>query len=352
MTAEELARFQRETERHLSFSLTLACPLRCAHCMVGTRPAGRREGVTMAPESAAAYATEMPTLAAMGIERISFTGGEPLLAQPQLDLLSRAAAAAGIASTVVTACHWAKDPEAARRLVARFPGVRHWHLSTDYHHARYLDPICVLNAARAALDQGREVVVRMAVARLPGADEWALVEWVRERLPDGAGLALQPITPVGRALEIGVRPETGDTSQPPRAPCPTTGAFVRHDGALMPCCSGLAEWPDRSPFRRVDTIALGLAPAVQTWREDPLLQLVRAIGFAFPAAWAETALGRPAVSPSPRHPCDFCVALWAEADAREAARQAVEFPGAREKIADLAAILFAGDDVVCREDRP
>ncbi|MEM1352844.1 MAG: radical SAM protein, partial [Pseudomonadota bacterium] len=123
LTQTEFARFQAATAQHLSFSLTLACPLRCAHCMVATISPRDAKSATLPTEVATRFAAEMPQVRRAGIRKISFTGGEPLLAREPLAVLSDAAHAAGIATTVVTACHWAKNPKIAARTVAGFPGV-------------------------------------------------------------------------------------------------------------------------------------------------------------------------------------------------------------------------------------
>lgn len=339
MTGCELTSFQKRCGRHLSFSLTLACPLRCAHCMVTTIPPGRAADATLSLEATERFASEFSELVTAGVTQISFTGGEPLLARPQLDLLVVAAAAAGISVSVVTACHWAKTSAAANAAVANLPGVTHWHLSTDRFHLAHLPLAHVWNAARAALAYGCRVTIRAAVARPIGAEDEAFLDLLQAELPPGVSVALQPVALVGRARDLGLETSTRGTGAPP-VPCLSTGPLIDHDGALHPCCSGLAEHPEISPFAQADAAREGLAAAVVAWREDPLMRLVRAIGFGFPALWAEEALGHSPVSPSPEHPCDFCLALWRAPGAREAVMRRVSAASAREKIKALDAALF------------
>src|SRR5215471_7526744 len=119
MSADALVRQQQLSARHVTFSLTEACPLRCRHCIVNTVSASDRTR-TMPLERAESYAAQLPSLRARGVSLVSFTGGEPLVAARQLRVLSDAAAAAEMESTVVTAAHWAKTEGSARDTVAAF----------------------------------------------------------------------------------------------------------------------------------------------------------------------------------------------------------------------------------------
>lgn len=335
LTQAGFARFQAATMQHLSFSLTLACPLRCAHCMVATISPRKAKLATLPKETASRFASEMPDLQREGIRKISFTGGEPLLARVQLGLLSEAANAAGIATTVVTACHWAKTPEVAARTVTRFPAISDWHISSDIYHSDFLSPQHIVNAAEALAAAKKNVLIRIAVGREPCAEEAELVAWLERRVPRGTEFALQPVSPVGRAVEIGITPELSTSDLAPDTPCLTTGPLIRHDGALLPCCSGLSDQPQISPFATIDASRSGLLAAVRLWRGDPLLQLVRTLGFGFPALWAEEQLGHKPVSPAPSHPCDYCTSLWSNADVRAVVREMTSREKVQERIFEV-----------------
>jgi len=319
--------------------------LKCAHCMVPTVSPRDAEPVSLDMTAACRFAVEMPELARMGITRVSFTGGEPFLAEAQLSIIAAAAAAAGIKTTVVTACHWAKTFESAAKFVARFPFISDWHLSTDLYHAEFLRPAYVIHAAKAVAASGAQVLVRMAVGRDLDPEERALTAWVRAQLSADIPIALQPVSPVGRAKEIGVTPDFDDARSVPDAPCLTTGPLIQHTGRLLPCCSALSEKPEISPFATADASVEGLPAAVRAWRSDPLLTLVRALGFGFPVAWAEAA-GAARVSPAPRHPCDYCTMFFSSDCAREAARAKAEEAPIRAQIEALSRAVF---DVEPRE---
>jgi pyruvate-formate lyase-activating enzyme len=343
MTEKQFTQFQVDTGQHLSFSLTLACPLRCTHCMVATISPREADRATLPLDAAETFAAEMPALAAIGIRRISFTGGEPLLARDQLRILSDSAHAAGIETTLVTACHWAKSVAAAVRTINRFRGITHWHISTDVYHTAFLKPEHVVNACIALADANKQVLIRMAVGRVPSQDELDLKSWLEDRVPSDTGFALQPTSPVGRAKEIGITPQMSANDDPPSTPCLTTGPLIRHDGQLSVCCSGLAELPEISPFAPIDATQIGLVATVMAWRNDPLLQLIRAVGFRFPAIWAADEIGEAPVSPAPSHPCDYCTALWKNAPARNAILKHLNGTAIRRKITELY------DDVISPE---
>jgi pyruvate-formate lyase-activating enzyme len=309
MTGDALLALQRASCRHLGFSLTRACPLRCRHCIVATLSAGEAARVTVSAPQAEAYAQELAELRALGIERVSFTGGEPFLALGPLATLSAAAAASGMRCTVVTACHWAKTEKSAARLLDRFPDIHAWHLSTDVFHEEFLPADHVLTAARAVLAAGREVVVRMAVGHPPTAADQRLHQRLVDELPEDAELSVQPVVKAGRAadLDLTVNPARGRN-----VPCPSTGPLVRDDGSVSPCCSALIDQPDVGPFE-LPPAGDGLVAMYRAWVGDRALRLVRSVGFAPFLAWiAQDMPEHPVLRAIPDHPCETCTALWAE----------------------------------------
>lgn len=338
--AAALTRFQSKTAGHLSFSLTLACPLRCSHCMVSTISTKRAREATMSIELAQTIARDMPGLKRLGIWRVSFTGGEPLLAKEQLHILSEAAVAAGIETTVVTACHWARTRSAAARTVAALPAISNWHLSTDVYHTEYLNPKSVTDAANAVVNAGKTALIRMAISRNPSSNELELLDSVKENIPTSVTIAPQPVSAVGKAKEIGFLPKLSAISEPPTTPCLTTGPLIRHDGKLLPCCSALAEETRISPFTSIDVNTAGIIAAVQAWRDDPMMLLVRSLGFGFPAKWATEELGKNPVAPAPEHTCDYCVSFWSNPDAREAVIKKLDQSPVQEKIRALSQQIF------------
>lgn len=330
----ELTALQREAACQITFSLTLACPLRCAHCLVATRPVAELPAVTVDLDQARQYAEDFPVLVREGVERVSITGGEPLLAPQALSILSEAAQAAGLACTVVTACHWARSDRVAAATIASFPAIDRWHLSTDRYHLNFLSLDHVIRAARAASAARRDVVVRMAAPSPLAPEDRALAERLARQLPDGAHLAIQPVSAVGRAATLGLQAPPRRDVERAWTPCMSTGLMVRHDGEIRPCCSSLADVMTAHGFARANARD-GLAEAYRRWRDDPLLQLVRAVGFGPVVDWIRADCEPGFGADLPAHPCDQCMACWSVPGAREAVGRRIARAEVAQKIGEL-----------------
>jgi hypothetical protein len=100
----------------------------------------------------------------------------------------------------------------------------------------------------------------------------------------------------------------------PLEPCLSTGPIVREDGSVGPCCSGLAyERRGKHPFDFGNAGSDGLAACRERWAQDPLLRLLRVVGFAVPLQWLVES-GDPTLIPAgvPQKTCELCVQLWDE----------------------------------------
>jgi pyruvate-formate lyase-activating enzyme len=337
LSGEELRALQKLSAQHVTFSLTEACPLRCAHCIVATVPVADKSR-TMPLTRAEAYAAQMPDLTRRGVRFISFTGGEPLLARRQLAGLSTAAAAAGADVTVVTSAHWATSPQAAARVVASLPGIRYWHLSTDIYHTAFVSLERVIWAANAAREAGRQVMIRLTVPNEPTEKCLELHRALSEALPD-VPIFGQNVIGMGRAAESA---EHGPISTAGRSwPCIPNSMVVRFDGSIGPCCAGLFDTREGHPFQYPNADDIGLDGAHRAWCADPLLQLIRAAGFDAIMGWLEEiAPDNAIVADPPDHPCDFCVRLWDDPRIGAALRERAGRSENRRKIAELTRIVF------------
>jgi pyruvate-formate lyase-activating enzyme len=320
LTLGELASVQATARSHLTFSLTLACPLKCAHCIVEAGPDKR--ATTMPLEIARKYAVQMPALYERGITMVSFTGGEPLLARPQLRVLSDAAAEAGMVCGVVTAAHWAVKQTEATRVIERFPGINTWDLSLDAYHEDYLSPDRVRLAYLAAKGLGRRVVLRFAYHEPLTEADRRLLEFMAG-FADEHDICSQRVRSVGRAAG---RPfPDGDLQDLLAKPCMTKGLVIRYDGTMAPCCINLVE-ERQHPFQFGDARTRPLIDVHAEYARHPLLQMIRAVGFGEVLRWLEEE-GAQVPSPLPEDVCDLCPRVmtnrrWAEALAVRAAKPA------------------------------
>jgi pyruvate-formate lyase-activating enzyme len=345
MSGDQLREHQRLAAQHVTFSVTESCPLRCVHCIVATVPANDRSR-TMPMERAESYAAQMGALARRGVRFVSFTGGEPLLARRQLQLLSRAARDAGMESTVVTACHWATSTATAEKVVASLPDIECWQVSTDEFHRDYVSVDHVIRAAKAASKFGRNVMVRLSMS-LPESDTIvSIYNELREALPD-IRIFAQPIIAMGRGASV---PSFSELADVPAWPCVPQGMVVRFDGTVAPCCAGLVDTRDGHPFQYPNADTAGLEGVHQAWCTDPLLQLIRAAGFAALMPWLrEIAPEHDVLAETPRHPCEFCTRLWTDPGVGPALRERISRDENRAKVAALAHEVF-GETFMLEED--
>jgi organic radical activating enzyme len=337
LNAQQLLKQQKLAAEHVTFSLTEACPLRCSHCIVATVPAADASR-TMPVERAERYAAQLPALRERGVWLVSFTGGEPLLAPKQLFILSEAAAHAGMECTVVTACHWARSEASARQTVNRFPAISNWQLSADLFHREFIPPEYALRAARAALEAERRAMVRMAASLPLSAEHRKLYDELRSELPEDVPVVVQPVIQMGRGVSVET---TNGTGQAPAWPCIPDGMVFRFDGTMAPCCAGLVDEREGHPFQYGHADTAGLAEAHQRWCADPLLQLIRAVGFTPILGWvAETHPEHSFLKEVPTHPCECCTKLWRDPQIVTEIRQRAERPENRQKIAALTEFVF------------
>lgn len=300
LTLQELTDCQHLAMTHVTFSLTLACPLRCAHCIVD---ADRDKGQsTMSLGDAERYAREMRALKEYGIKGVCFTGGEPFLARRQLSRLSLAAAEAGMEVSVVTAAPWATTREGAAALVEAFPGIQCWDISSDVHHLPWVGIDQVRWAAAALNAAGRQATIRFTYTDpMTEADQSVLAELAAI---DGCRCVAQATRPVGRAKDLCGSVRHGWS--PWVKPCLTQGMVVRYDGSVAPCCLNLVE-SRRHPFDFGDPRELDLVEVHRNFACHPLLQLIRALGFSQIREWIEAAdLAHCLPNPPPEEVCELC----------------------------------------------
>jgi len=342
MTLNELADFQAIAGHHVTFSMTLACPLRCEHCIVSASP---DPGHTTMPVAVAErYAAQMPELAARGIRSLSFTGGEPLLARRQVKCISDAAAAVGIGCGVVTAGHWGKSRALADELVAAFPGITSWDVSIDSYHLDWVTLATVTNAVEAARDAGRRVTIRFSYQDPPTISDLEILAHVRTI--EGVTIASQRVRTEGRATELALTPSA--KYSPWVKPCLTQGMVVRYDGSVAPCCLNLVEARDHA-FQFGDARARPLAAIHDDFLAHPLLQLIRTLGFSEVWQWLhDDGFADQLADPPPDDACDLCSYLMRNpAIVAHLQRRAAE-PAVEARVAMLVSRLLGEDGMARR----
>jgi pyruvate-formate lyase-activating enzyme len=302
---DDLAAVQTTASNHLTFSLTLACPLKCGHCIVD---AGPDKGYTTMPlEVAKLYAGQMGELYERGIRRVSFTGGEPLLAHRQLKVLSEAAGAAGMHCGVVTAAHWARTAAAAAKTIEDFSEIVTWDISIDSYHEPYVPFDNVRRAYEAAVEQGRRATIRFAYHDPLRPEDERILEFVGA-FADEADVCSQRIRAVGRGTDLDL--EESHKFHAWTKPCITQGMVIRYDGSMAPCCVNLVE-ARKHPFQFGDARERPLTEVFDDYMKHPLLQMLRVVGFTEALRWIEEdGLADELQRPLPDDVCDLCPKLF------------------------------------------
>ena len=308
MAAPDLVSLQRAGEHHLGLSLTKACPLSCGHCSAATVPAAMHPFVSIPAAEIARYCAEMPELARRGLTSISLTGGEPVLALQHVAALSRAARDAGIRTTLVTGLYWAAGAGLRRKVIEALPCIDSWNISWDRFHAAEVKLANVAIAVREIAATGAALTVRVAIDDPAPPEDEAMYDALVAALPD-VEIVVQPVRPVGRAAD---RQATASGNRAaPAWPCLSTGPLVMPDGSARPCCSSMMDEPHH-PFD-ASSAAHGLVALREAWLDDPLLLMLRAVGFApVLGILGDIAPDHPLTHGTTAHPCDVCSTLFGD----------------------------------------
>lgn len=188
---------------YLRLSVTDRCDFACMYCM----PPGGEEDHAARPEllSFEEAARLCQVLAAAGVERVRFTGGEPLVRRDIVRLIELVARSTGLSKLVMTT-NGSRLAELARPL--RDAGLSGVNVSLDTLHPERFEQITrggklgrVLAGVHAALDAGLEVKINaVALGGINTDDVGELVDWAW-------GLGITPrfieLMPLGEAANLG-----------------------------------------------------------------------------------------------------------------------------------------------------
>jgi pyruvate-formate lyase-activating enzyme len=305
LTLNEITEIESVALKHLSFSLTLACPLRCSHCI--TRSGPEKAYSTISLDTARSYAIQMDELYEHGIRTISFTGGEPLLAIEPLKVISDAASKAGMICGLVTSAYWASSDRTAEKVVKSVPGITIWDISVDIYHQEFVGYDNILSAYRSIKKLGNKAGIRYSYHDpITDADK-RIFDFIANFV-DPSDFYYQRIRNTGRAQDLKIA-DHRYIDNPWMKPCFTTGLNIRYDGSIAPCCCNLVE--ERShPFQFGDAKERPLVEIHSEFLRHPLLQMIRVIGFTEAIQWLnETDLASEIDGPLPDDICDICLKL-------------------------------------------
>lgn len=186
-------RFGRTID-YVRIAVTSACNLRCSYCLKNEEDADRKIDQLNASQTAAIIGV----LAEMGVRKIRFTGGEPLLHPDIVELISRAKATPGIDTVKLTTNGLLLDRHLNALIAAGLNGV---NLSLDTLNAEKYRDITRrdrFTSVRAALDRlfdipDMSVKINMLMLRGINNDEIPdFVELTRQHNATVRFMELQP----------------------------------------------------------------------------------------------------------------------------------------------------------------
>ena len=211
----------------LGISVSMGCPLSCAHCITESGPDVNRE---MSVDEALKYIHD----AKGAVNHISFTGGEAFLKLRRLESLIRAAKKQKYIVSVMTSGYWAGSLPRTRKIIAGLKrgGLDMIGVSLDRFHLKYINESNCVNIAEAASELGLPVAVRVIIE--PDDDYGKYVENILKHTQ--ARVHVNYMVCLGRAASLS-ESAFKFSNGPPKETCETvTAAEVVPGGNVYACC--------------------------------------------------------------------------------------------------------------------
>jgi hypothetical protein len=337
-----LVRQQQElAARSITFSVTRRCPLTCAHCNQESGP--KVDSAIMSLEFGQHVAAQLPELQHHDLAYVGFTGGEPTLACDFVRCVSDECFRLGIKTGITSAANWAHSDASTERMLDRLPHLTRWDLSTDRYHLEHVPLEQIERAFRALSERGRPPLVRFAYhvpESPPGEARTAALEpedaELVRRIHGFAGerISFQPVQARGRGRTLTrLRAPCADRSS--SLLCLSQGLLIDERGIISPCGSLQANEPGDHPLRMGNAFSEPLLPALQRWRHDPVLQLLR-LG-SVPVLLAESNVaGLSASALQGDSDCERCVSLTRKARLLESVLDHAGTPEVKRAMAEAA----------------
>jgi hypothetical protein len=288
--------------------ITDRCPVGCGHCSVDSRPDSPT--VTDWPRFEAVVAG----IAALPVEVVAISGGEPFVERRALPAAVRTLRAAGKDIVLFTSGYWAPTDRApAQWIRGVLRETATVFLSTDAFHDESVPRERFAAALRHTAAAGCHIVVQV-LDRSPDADiAQAGIRAAFGSTPPST-VELSIIQPLDRGRGAGLFQIGRRHPASAFGACGLLGSpTVRYDGTILPCCNeSLIVGGGPAGLRRTADSAPAVGEALADLHRDPLLRLVGTAGPGALAAlpgYARLAAGRYT---------DVCGACWTAYEARAA----------------------------------
>jgi hypothetical protein len=223
-------------------TLTLRCPLSCAHCTTNstnTRP----------QSDAAVFDGFFERLTPDSHPDVAFlTGGEPMLRPDLVERIADRMRAVGGRTVCLTGGFFAARPTIAATIWSALQACDLIMMSMDEFHAHEVDIDDVLGVLGSLRDAGKDVGLQFTGRGDDDPFLTRLVASVRERFDDTVPMFVSLLNPSGRGVDL-FPPEAPTTRIVDAPPLPCRWAnwpVIASDGTIIACCnSDLTQFPGR-----------------------------------------------------------------------------------------------------------
>lgn len=259
--------------RKIAFGYSSKCNVRCEHCVASLAENTSR---TMEHERAQAIIAE---LAQAGVGGISFSAGEPFLYFREMVELVQLCAQNNIYSRIVTNSYWARNAEAADRLLAELKeqGLCQLRLSYSRWHQQNIPRQQVITAARSSEKLGLNYFVSFVSDFSPEDEPYE--QFLREQ---GVRFFPEPVIYAGRAESFPRRNIRTDY----QANCCDMNPYLTPDLELYACCDAGSNFPATNFFYLGNLADQAVEQLFSKSESDPLYNLIRSMGITNIASYA------------------------------------------------------------------
>ncbi|MBX3347980.1 MAG: radical SAM protein [Nitrospira sp.] len=332
---DHLLAFQRFAWTSIVFSVTRRCPLTCAHCITQSSP--NKSLPILKSQEAQILAKDFLQLSQLGLRRICFTGGEPILALEAVCILANEAKTHGISTCLVTSGYWGQNYQNACQTLKDLKSISRWDIGYDEHHEQFLPWEAFACTLELLVEYNVDFSVRVCASSNPSKTAETVAK-IRSVVGSEIPIITQSVRHLGRATNLVPTPPCMPR---PIQPCISSGPLVREDGSVGPCCSGLAYSQSHNPFYFGNALTDGLVSVWRHWREDKLLRLMRLLGLHYPIKWAGEAGTLTSNFRTSEDVCESCVSLWSTSpNSAASARDKLKMLEVQEKLDEVEKYLF------------
>jgi len=220
-------------------------------------------------------AKEYLRLAAKRYKYAAFVGGEPLLYHREIAELATYARKLGIEPMVMTSAGWVENEAQARDVFGELAaaGIKRIGASWDIYHEELCAREQIVSLARAALEEGMEVAVRITVPSNEDAARW------QEAFDDlDIQFEIKPVSKQGRARTL-PSSHFEERHGPPSGRCNSVLLpFVRYDGKVYACCGPAFHCRAGSPLYLGDAEEEPLDAILNRAENDPIREMIHLAG--------------------------------------------------------------------------